>query len=68
MLMLVVRCGSVRKNRKRRLADFRNLRRALDFGAMLRAADFSEIRREGDVHNSLFPAKIEIGDQLRRAK
>ena len=56
MLMLVVRCGGIRKNRKRRLAVFRNCKRAKDFGAMLRAADFPGIWREPDVHNSFFPA------------
>ena len=56
MLMLMVRCGGVRKNGKRGLAVFRNCKRAKDFGAMLHAVDFSEIWREGDVHNSFFPA------------
>ena len=55
MLMLVVRCGGVRKNRKRGFVVFRNCRWALDFGAMLRAGDFSEIWQEPDVHNSFSP-------------
>jgi len=62
VLMLVVRCGGVRKNRKRGFVVFRNCRWALDFGAMLRAGDFSEIWQEPDVHNSFFPAKIGIRD------
>jgi hypothetical protein len=55
VLMLAVRCGGLRKNGKRRFADFRNSRRALDFGTMLRAGDFPQFWREGDAHNSLFP-------------
>ena len=66
MLMLVVRRGGVRKNLKRGLADFRNSRRALDFGAMLRAADFSGIWREGDAHNSFFPAKTRDWGLVRK--
>ena len=55
MLMLMVRCGGIRKNGKRGLAVFRNLRRTLDFGAMLRTADFPEFWRRRDAHNSFLP-------------
>jgi hypothetical protein len=58
MLMLVVCWRGIRKNRKRRSVAFRNCKRALDFGTKVRALDFSQIWREGDVHNSFFPAKM----------